>query len=183
MNRRALRGLLDAHFPADERESDFLESMLALLELPGDVFSRAHCTPGHLTASAFVVSPDGGSLLLVHHQKLQRWLQPGGHVEPDDVDIFAACAREVREETGVSALEPAQPGALFDVDVHDIPGRPGEPAHRHYDVRVLFRAGQTELVAGEGTTGAKWVPFADVPTVGTDESVMRAVRKLLQQRS
>jgi 8-oxo-dGTP pyrophosphatase MutT (NUDIX family) len=176
--RRALRRLLDAHFPADERESDYLESLLALLEIPGDPFDRGTFTPGHFTASAFVVSPDGGALLLIHHAKLGRWLQPGGHFEPDDDDLFAAAAREVREETGLAGFAAATPGALFDVDVHDIPARKKDPDHRHYDLRVLFRATTTEVAAGDGVTGAKWVPLPEVAAAGTDESVLRAVRKL-----
>lgn len=178
MNRTVLRELLGAHFPSDERESDHLESMLALLELPGDVFSRAHCTPGHFTASAFVVSPDRAAVALVHHAKLNRWVQPGGHIEAGDADIFSAAAREVAEEIGVTALSPLGPGTVFDVDVHDIPGRPGEPAHRHYDVRVAFRARTEALRAGDGVSEARWVPLGDVAAIGTDESVLRAIRKL-----
>jgi 8-oxo-dGTP pyrophosphatase MutT (NUDIX family) len=176
--RRALRALLDAHFPADERESDHLESLLALLEVPADPFARDTYTPGHFTASAFVVSADGGSMLLVHHAKLARWLQPGGHFEPDDADLFAAAAREVREETALASFEAAAPGQLFDVDVHDIPARKGEPLHRHYDLRVLFRATSDAVTAGDGVTGARWVPLDEVAACGADESVLRAARKL-----
>lgn len=178
LRRRALRDLLDAHFPSDERESDYLESLLALLEIPGDPFDRGTFTPGHFTASAFVLSPDGGSLLLIHHAKLGKWLQPGGHFEPGDEDLFAAAAREVREETGLAAFVPLQPGAIFDVDVHDIPARKQDPMHRHYDLRVSYRAESDAITAGDGVTGAKWVPLAEVADAGTDESVLRAVRKL-----
>jgi 8-oxo-dGTP pyrophosphatase MutT (NUDIX family) len=176
--RTTLRDLLGAHFPGDDKESDHLESLVAMLELPGDPFARDHYTPGHFTASAFVVSETGDALLLIHHAKLGRWLQPGGHFEPGDSDVFAAAAREVREETGLSGFSAVAPGSLFDVDVHDIPGRKGEPAHRHYDVRVLFRSTADEVAVGDGVTAVRWVPFGEVAQVGTDESVLRAVRKL-----
>ena len=177
--RLVLRALLDAHHPPDDTEASYVESMVALTHLPGDPFSRRHFTPGHFTASAFVISPDGASLLLIHHEKLHRWLQPGGHVEDGDADVFGAAAREVREETGLEAFEPLEEGALFDVDVHDIPALKGEPSHRHYDVRVAFLARSTELRAGAGVTGAKWVRLTEMADAGTDESVLRAVRKLL----
>ena len=67
---------------------------------------------------------------------------------------------------------------LFDVDVHDIPARPGEPEHRHYDARVLFRASSLVIRPGDGVKGARWVPLAELGEIGTDESVLRAVRKL-----
>jgi len=50
------------------------------------------------TASAFVV--DDGRVLLIHHRKLDQWLQPGGHIEDRETPDEAAI-REVREETGV----------------------------------------------------------------------------------
>ena len=67
-----------------------------------DPTDRDRFVPGHFTASGFVVSPDGSSLLLIHHRRLDRWLQPGGHIDPEDASPIAAAAREVTEETGVS---------------------------------------------------------------------------------
>ena len=48
------------------------------------MWPRSEFDPGHFTASAFVVSPDGTKVLLVEHARLGRWLQPGGHIEADD---------------------------------------------------------------------------------------------------
>ena len=106
MPRRShLRHLLLAHSPGDAQEAAHVQSVLQLLETSGDPFSREHFQPGHVTASAFVVSPDAQDLLLIFHGKLHRWLQPGGHVEPDDEDVLAAARREVLEEVGLSGLE------------------------------------------------------------------------------
>src|SRR5688500_10111341 len=138
--RSEIRQAVERHPAIDARERAHQARMLELLRLPGDVFSRKHFTPGHFTASAFIVSPDGGDLLLLYHARLCRWLQPGGHFDPEDPDLSAAVEREVWEETRVE-LEPAATGALaaagalFDLDVHAIPARAdlGEPAHEHFD--------------------------------------------------
>jgi 8-oxo-dGTP pyrophosphatase MutT (NUDIX family) len=169
-----VRALLRAHRPADAREAAFLDEMLALTDAD-DPFARSSFAPGHFTASAFVWSPDRSALLLVLHGKLHRWLQPGGHFEPGEDDPIAAARREVREEVGVVADGEE---ALFDVDVHVIPARGADPAHRHYDLRVLLQARTWAFRAGSDAREARWVPLGEVTTLGSDESVLRAVRRL-----
>jgi len=151
--------------------------MLRLLQSPGDPFSRAHTDPGHFTASAFVTSPAGDAILLIHHRKLGRWLQPGGHIEATDTDLLAAARRELDEEVGLRGLPLGADGA-FDLDVHTIPAHGDEPAHQHFDVRFLFRAHSLALHAGDEVGAARWFSLTSIKTVETDDSVMRAVRKL-----
>src|SRR5687768_10285144 len=98
-----LRAALGAHAAADDDERRHLAAMQALLAEPGDVFSRRHYLPGHFTASAFVTTRARDALLLVLHKKLGIWVQPGGHVEPEDGSLQAAAAREALEETLVQA--------------------------------------------------------------------------------
>ena len=96
---------------------------------------------GHLTASAWVLDRTHTHAAMIHHRKLGRWLQPGGHIEDADMSWQSAAQREVTEELGLTAFI-AMPDAeqLFDVDVHAIPARPDVPAHFHYDLRFLFVA-------------------------------------------
>lgn len=175
--RHHLQTLLNAHDPADATESAHLDAMQALLQRPGDVFSRDHYDPGHFTASAFVLSPDRRDLLMIFHGKLHRWLQPGGHIDPEDSDVEHASRREVMEETGATDLDLWQPGIL-DVDVHAIPSLKGAPAHRHFDVRFAFVAPSRDIVAGDDAEAATWVPLTRVPEMETDASVLRAVARL-----
>ncbi len=174
-----IRALLARHDPADEREAGFVEEMRALAraDIASDPTSRAHYVPGHFTASAFVLSPDGDDVLLIEHGKLHRWLQPGGHLEPGDVSVEAAARREVGEETGLHDLRRWGSG-LFDVDVHEIPALKGQPPHRHYDLRLRFVAGTRALRAGSDAKAARWVRWATIDPAITDESVMRALRKI-----
>jgi 8-oxo-dGTP pyrophosphatase MutT (NUDIX family) len=175
--RTTLHALLSAHRAADAQESEHRARMLELCAVPGDPLRRDHFDPGHFTASAFVLAPDRGALLLVHHRKLDRWLQPGGHVEPGDADLCAAARREVLEETGLGELELERPGS-FDLDVHPIPPLGSELAHHHFDVRFLFRAHERELRVSAESKAVRWVPLAEIGGAGSDESVLRAVRKL-----
>ena len=75
--------------------------MLAYAETLGDPFSRDQL-PAHFTASAVIVDPPGELVCMIHHKKLKRWLQPGGHFEPSDGgDAALAALREAREETSL----------------------------------------------------------------------------------
>jgi len=175
--RTTLRALLEAHRAANADEARHRERMLELANATSDPLRRDHFEPGHFTASAFVLSPDRAALLLVHHRKLDRWLQPGGHVEASDLDLIAAARREVLEETGIAELELLQP-ASFDLDVHPIPALGRELPHEHFDVRFLFRAGTPELRLSSESKAVRWVPLAEIAAAGSDESVLRATRKL-----
>lgn len=176
--RASLQPLLEAHEPLDATEAEHKRRMLALLAASETPFSRSHLVPGHFTASAFVLSPDARSLLLILHGKLGLWLQPGGHIDPDDADVFAAARREVAEETGLVDVE-AEPG-LLDLDVHPIPPNPkkGEGPHEHFDVRILLRSRTLDVAPGSDAKDARWVPIDAVEDAGTDDSVLRAVRRV-----
>ncbi len=150
--------------------------MLGLLSDAGDPFSREHVEPGHFTASGFVLCPERRRVLLVFHDKLRRWLQPGGHVEPGDVDLAAAAEREVVEETGVSVAARLGRG-IFDVDIHNIGGNSKTGPHRHFDVRYAFLAGELELQPSE-MLGARWVELDGVRRLTDEESVLRCVERL-----
>jgi len=179
-----LRSLLLDHVPADPREAGFVGTMLEVLEASGEAaFARSHFEPGHFTASAFIVHPDRRQILLILHSKFGIWLQPGGHVDPEDADIAAAARREVAEETGLGGGRITRSeafGGLLDVDIHDIPANPrkGEPPHQHLDVRFCFVADTDVVVAGSDANDARWVPLEGADELDTDESVRRALRKL-----
>lgn len=177
--RQLLRHFLLHHEPFDAQEWQHRTAILRLLDGDGDPFSRVHFDPGHVTASAFVLSPDRQSLLLIFHSKLQRWLQPGGHVDPDDPDIVAAARREVKEEVGLHDL-PILPEffGVFDVDVHEIPARKNDPQHKHYDVRFAMQAPSLDFQAGSDAHAGRWVRLQDVSELESDASVLRAVNKL-----
>lgn len=174
---RGLGPLLQGYHPADPLEAEHLRRMRALLGGQEDPFSRGSFTPGHFTASSFVLNPRRDALLLIHHRKLGRWLQPGGHIDPDDPDTLAAARREVLEEVGLPQVRLLRDG-LFDLDIHTIPPLKGEPAHEHFDLRFVFEAPSEQVQAGDDVGGARWLALHEVNAEISDESVMRALRKI-----
>lgn len=180
----ALLGELERFQPSDETEARSLQRILRHVQQGGALFDRARWD-GHLTASAFIVDASGRALLLILHRKLGRWLQPGGHGEPGDVDPLVVARREAHEETGLDDLElhPAAP-APFDVDVHLIPARPNEPAHEHLDIRYLFRAapGAQVRIQTSEVRDHRWTSLDEIDADSSDASVARAARKIAALR-
>ncbi len=101
----------------------------------------------HHTATAYVVARDR-TLLLWHH-KLQMWLPPGGHLEPNE-DPVQGARREALEESGLT-VEVIEPPDLLRCDgpavlpppavilVEDIV-RADQPFHQHIDHVYFTRA-------------------------------------------
>ena len=111
------------------QEKDKLNNVLVQLNEKDDqeMINRKNFI-GHFTASAFVISKDNRRLLMVHHNILKRYLQPGGHIDKNDRNPLDAAKRELFEETGIDSeiltyqcAEPLNSLIPFNVSVHKIP--------------------------------------------------------------
>lgn len=180
MHRRHLIELLERYQAAWPAEAGIARRFHAFALAHADCLLRT-CVPGHITASAWILSSDRGAALLTHHRKLDRWLQLGGHVDGEP-QIELAALREAQEESGMARFQfEAWSGSQtvpLDLDVHTIPARGNEPQHEHWDLRFLLRAlpGQ-ELVRSPESNDLRWFPLAELPQVTTEESVLRLGRK------
>ena len=127
-----------------------------------------------------MASARGDRVLLLHHRKLQRWLQPGGHADPGETAGEPVALREAWEETGIEGLSlhlrAARP---FDVDVHAIPAFGSEPAHAHLDLRYLVVAPLADAIARSAaeTSDARWFEWDELATLDLDRGLIRALAK------
>ncbi len=178
-DKQALLDGLGGHAPADEEEARDLAQIRDFVRRHGNPFDRG-IAEGHLTGSAIVVSATGEGTLLLHHRKLDRWLQPGGHADPGETTGEAVALREALEETGLVGLvlHPRAPRPL-DVDVHDIPARGAEPAHLHLDLRylVLAPAGATPSPALAEMRDLRFFRWEETSGLGLDVGLRRALAK------
>jgi|SRR5690606_14255336 len=146
-----------------------------LLDDPRDPFRRERLE-GHFTASAWLADRSGSRVLLTHHRKLGRWLQPGGHADGDR-DLARVALREAEEESGLRGLR-VEP-AIFDLDRHWIPEHRGEPGHWHYDVRyVVWAEGGEEFVVSAESLALAW---RDIDAVAADPGADPSLRRMARQ--
>lgn len=161
-----LKAYEDGYEGQDELRQYYLDHLSAH---PEDGLWKA-CTDGHVTASALVVDPARGRVLLTLHKKLRMWLQMGGHCEPGDTTLAGAALREATEESGIPGLTLLAGGPVR-LDRHPIPG----PCTQHLDVQyaALAPADATEAISDE-SLDLRWFAYDEVADVA-DESVVRLV--------
>ena len=134
--RQVIRDDVATRRPVDARERAALADFLARFDSLSEPFSET-ANRVHVTGSAIVVTTDRRRVLRHKHKRLGLWLQPGGHIEPDELPWDGA-RREAAEETGLP-VELVVPDEglprLLHVDVH-----PGPRKHTHLDLRYLVES-------------------------------------------
>jgi 8-oxo-dGTP pyrophosphatase MutT (NUDIX family) len=169
------------HDTADGQSMKSRELILALLDCSPTPFSRSSFTPGHITCTGLVLASEGDRLLLVHHRRLKRWLLPGGHVEPEDGEIWDAASREVIEETNAELLPDPAP-RLAGMDVHGIPSNGREPYHLHHDLLFAFRAASREIRVSPESRDVAWCTPAEFDRYALPDNIRRAYRRIFNEQ-
>jgi 8-oxo-dGTP pyrophosphatase MutT (NUDIX family) len=150
----------------------------------------AHNKPlKHYTASVFIFTNQlPAKVLLIHHKKFNKWMQPGGHQEEYENPVEAAI-REVKEETGLditpylanshpiddhASLIP-QPAYLLECL---IPKHGKEPEHYHLEQSYVVRIPDLPIPKkAHDEHGAKWLQAEELD--GLD--MFPNVRMIVQQ--
>ena len=130
------------------------------------------CLAAHFTSSALVADATAQHVLLMHHRKLRRWLQPGGHADGQG-NLAGSALREATEETGIAGLRVAAPA--IDLDIHEV-DPPKEGRHLHLDVRYLVVAPPgAQPVGNHESIALRWVALAELGDFGLDDGLHRLV--------
>lgn len=180
MTTSELADVISAYRPATDEEAADLARLRALLSDGEDPWHRS--TPLHVTASALVVHPPTGRVLLRWHSRVQAWIQVGGHGDPGEVDPLAVALREAAEETGLADLVPWPDAGLVHVVIVPVPAGPHEPAHEHADLRYLLATGDPDAARPEHPTAPlRWLTVAEATTYTAQPNLRETLRRVGQR--
>ena len=174
---------MSQHHPFDEREAQNRLTILKWLEETNDPFNSKCYDPGHVTGSACIFCQRTKSIVLIYNRHLKRWIQPGGHSEPEEQKILRSIIREVSEETGIILTE--EDSFLFDLDVHKVPPCDQQPTHTHFDFRYLWLVDEQPIIAASDALECRWEPIATasalVQDVGLERMLLKCEKLLVQE--
>jgi 8-oxo-dGTP pyrophosphatase MutT (NUDIX family) len=171
-------------------ETDRLAELLHLITREGIDLRSRKSMAGHITASALVIDFTTEKLLLVFNRGLDLWLQPGGHLENDEL-MREGAAREVAEEVGkhpfrLHAIN-VDPEVPVDIDTHRIPALPtkSEGEHLHHDFRFVFsvKGGDWVRIDENEIQTHRWIPMSELEHYKIAPGISTAVRKVQAARS
>lgn len=177
MHRQELLTLLERYRTPFMDEAAMVEKSRRFVLEHEACFDRA-LMHGHITGSAWVVNPSRDHALMLHHRKIDRWFQPGGHAD-GEADVREVAVKETVEEAGVDPrhIRVVSP-EIFDVDIHVIYPSPTDDRHQHYDIRFLLELDdQIELLGSDESHDVLWVPLDQVQRYNNDRSIYRMLQK------
>jgi 8-oxo-dGTP pyrophosphatase MutT (NUDIX family) len=169
--------LLGEYRPEGEAETADLPRVQALAEAASDPWRRD--LPLHVTASALIVHPPTGRVLLRWHQRQQAWLQVGGHGDPGESDPLAIARREAAEETGLADLVPWPDAQLRHLVIVGVPAGRGEPAHEHADLRYFMATRTPEAARAENDDAPlRWLSLTGAGQATSEANLLETLTRL-----
>ncbi len=169
-----LRTQLLQYNPTNPYEIDAKQRMIEFYDRYEDRFERT-LLGGHFTASGWLLNPAKTHVLLMHHKKLNMWIQPGGHCDGNP-NVLEVAIKEAEEESGMCGIT-AMHHDIFDIDIHLIPARKNEPEHFHYDVRFLLQAPTNIFFKNDESHSLQWIALKSSQWPTNESSIIRMVEK------
>ena len=166
-----IRSEIELFTPGCEQEQRDKAGILRFLAGNPDAFERENLT-AHMTASAWVLSPDRRQVLMAYHNIYHSWAWLGGHAD-GDADLCSVAVREVKEESGIEEVKllSDQPFSLeiLSVDGHVKRGK-YVTAHLHLNVTYLMEADPVQEIRckPDENSAVGWIPVEQIAEKSTE---------------
>ena len=174
------------YIPVNEQEATDKAILLKWLAQPEDV-SRRENLAGHLTASAWVVTPDRQKVLMAYHKLYNSWAWLGGHAD-GDWNLRRVAEKEAREESGIEDLRPVSENPvsleILTVNGHKKKGK-YVPCHLHLNLTYLFEAEPDQVLhcKPDENSGVAWIPMAQLDQYSSEPWFLERIYSKLVLKS
>ena len=173
-----------AYLPDGEQEERDRTLMLDFLAKNDNAFLRENQV-AHMTASAWVLSPDRRRVVMGWHNIYKSWSWVGGHAD-GDTDLLAVAIRETAEETGLDAM-PLQDG-IFSLECLPVAGHRKNgvyvSSHLHLNVTYLLQArDETLRTKPDENSAVRWLTPAETLTMPAEAWMVEWVYRKLTARA
>ena len=162
---------IEKYEPFNEMEERDKELILRALRREENVFSRENSLC-HMTASAWISSPDRTKVLMAYHNIYDSWSWLGGHAD-GDTDLLRVALKEAEEESGLSKVKPLMQD-IFSLEVLTVDGhmKKGKyvSSHLHLNVTYLLEADDREMVRAkeDENRGVRWFSPEDAVAASSE---------------
>jgi 8-oxo-dGTP pyrophosphatase MutT (NUDIX family) len=142
------------------------------------------------TATVYIVEQE--RVLLIHHRKFNKWMAPGGHIEPNETPAEAA-VREAREETGLEIQLHTQENVWVDCVnarsmprpylclLEEVPPQGTRPYHQHMDlVFIGYPVGGDLKENVQETGGLRWWSLEELERLAPGEEIFEDTLQVLR---
>lgn len=177
---------IESYTPYNDQETADKALLLQWLRSGEDILTRGNLT-AHLTASAWVVSPDRESVLMAYHNLYDSWAWLGGHADGDP-DLRTVAAKEAMEESGICAVRPLGNSIasleILTVDGHEKKGK-YVPGHLHLNVTYFFEADPDAPLRekADENSAVDWIRVEDIPRKSTEPWFVKHIYSKLIEKS
>ena len=176
---------ISAFLPGCPQEEADRRWMLDYLQTHPNAYSRLDPV-AHMTASAWVLGPDGKRVALVYHNIYHSWSWAGGHADGER-DLLKVAMKEVREETGLKGIKPLQNG-IFSLECLAVAGHEKKglyvPSHIHMNVTYLLQAEDEALrEKPDENSAVGWFTPEEALTASTEPWMVQRVYQKLVRRT
>ena len=151
-----------------------------------DILTRANAV-AHLTASAWVMSPDRKHVLMAYHNLYNSWAWLGGHADGDS-DLLRVALREAREESGIEAVR-AVSQEIISIETLCVNGHEKRgvyiPSHLHLNVTYLLEAdpAQPLRVKSDENSAVAWIAVEDIPQKSSEPWFVKRIYPKLCEKA
>ena len=162
---------IENYRPSNEMEERDKELILGALLREENVFSREN-TLCHMTASAWITSPDRTKVLMAYHNIYDSWSWLGGHAD-EDTDLLRVALKEAKEESGLRTVRPLMRD-IFSLEVLTVDGhmKKGKyvSSHLHLNLTYLLEGDDREMVHAkeDENRGVRWFSPEDAVAASSE---------------